>query len=340
MTRPDLPLVVFGYAAPDATVDAKLRMTEFAILLGKLAGIDLAVTALPSYERVAQLIHKREIDLAWLSPIPFISLQRAKRIIPLVSHHRGGRTSYCSAVIVPASSRVRSVGGLAGKRAGWVDRYSASGFALPRIQMAAMGLDVRTAFRGQRFYGTHEAVVRAVVEERVDFGATYVRLDRKGAVQRGPWSAMAPKYAEGFRVLATFGEIPSDVIAARSDLETGVRERIVKAFVQLAKNPRGKELIGSIFGAEDFRRPTAEGYEVLRGATASAVEEGLLEADDDPDFGSDLKKVAERVDQTLQMPMRSRADSTQEAEIIEEVEAPTPAPAPTARARVPRPTRK
>lgn len=304
--KSDLQLVVFGYAAPEVSLDAKMRMTDFAILMGKLAGIDLAVTALPSYERVAQLIHKREIDLAWLSPIPFISLQRSKRVIPLVSHHRGGRTSYCAAVIVPASSRMRSVMGLAGKRAGWVDRYSASGFALPRIQMAAMGLDVRRAFRGQRFYGTHEAVVRAVVEERVDFGATYVRMDRKGDVQRGPWSTMGPKYEEGVRVLATFGEIPSDVIAARSDLDAGVRERIVKAFVQMAKDPCGKQLILGVFGAEDFRRPNAEGYEVLRGATAGAVEAGLLEADEEVDYEQDVKKVFQRVDQTLALRIRQK----------------------------------
>ena len=172
--------------------------------------------------------------------------------------------------------------------------------------MAAMGLNVRHAFRGQRFYGTHEAVVRAVVDERVDFGATYVRVDKKGVIQRGPWSAMEPKYAEGVRVLTTFGEIPSDVIAARSDLDPGVRERVVKAFVQMAKDPVGKQLIQDVFGAEDFRRPSAEGYESLRNATADAVEAGLLDADEEVDYEQDVKKVFQRVDQTLQLRIRQK----------------------------------
>ncbi len=307
-------LIVFGYAAPEASAEAKRRMTDLAIRLGKLAGTDVGMTALPSYERVAQLVHKGEIDLAWLSPIPFIALMRGKSVVPLVSQYRVGRNSYHGAIIVAASSRVRSPTGLKGKRAAWVDKHSASGFVLPRIQLAAMGVDPRTAFSGQRFYGSHQAVVKAVASGKADFGATYVQLGKQGAIADGPWTHV-PGLGSSIRVLAIFGEIPSDVIAARGDLPAAGRDRLTRAFLQLAKDPKGKELVREVFGADDFRRPSVASYEELRNAAAGAVEDGLLDA------GAGERGAAEAsADKTQPIQVRRRADSTQEAEIIEVIE--------------------
>ncbi len=308
-TRSEVDLIVMGYSAPSANVEAKRRMTEFAIMLGHLAMIDVSMTALPSYERVAQLIYKGEIDLAWLSPIPYISLARRESVVPIVSHHRGGNAHYHGAIIVHASSRVRTLAGLKKARAAWVDRHSASGFVLPRIELWEAGIDPRAMFSSQRFYGSHEAVVRAVAEGRADFGATYVQLAANGSVKSGSWSSMG-KLASQVRVLATFGEIPSDVIVARSNIQPKAREIITKAFLGMAKVTQGKQMIQDVFGADDFRKPALASYERLRDAAAGAVEDGLLEIDEDQvDDGSS--------DRTMEIAPRPRADSTSEADVLE-----------------------
>jgi ABC-type phosphate/phosphonate transport system substrate-binding protein len=171
---------------------------------------------------------------------------------------------------------------LVGSRAAWVDKYSAAGFVLPRIQLAAMGVDPRTAFPEQRFYGSHTGVVRAVAEGLADFGATYVRLGKKGEVVSGPWS-LSPTLATSVRVLTTFGEIPADVIAARADLSVPVRERVIAGFARLIREPLGRDLARRVFGADDFRRPALASYELLRNVVADALEEGLLEVDEELD---------------------------------------------------------
>jgi phosphonate transport system substrate-binding protein len=293
-SKSGVDLAVFGYSAPSTTTTAKQNMTDFALLFGQLAGLDIAVTALPSYERVTQMIHKKEIDLAWLSPIPFIALHRSRSVVPLASPHRHGKGTYHGAIIVHAKSKIASIEDLRKKRAAWVDRHSSTGFVMPRIELLVQGLDPREAFGGQHFYGTHEAVATAVADKRADFGATWVSLDGRNKVLRGPWSAN-PKIAAEIRVLATFGEIPADVLAMRSDLDANTRGRLERAVLEIGKTAQGKKLIDAVFGADDFKKTQLASYEELREQAAEAAAEGLLEPEEEIE---EVQTVFQAVDRT------------------------------------------
>ena len=316
--RAQLDLVVFGYASPDDGPGARARVSEFALLIGEAAGIDIRIAPFPSYERVAQLLHKKDLDVAWLGPIPYIALERKGTAIALARQHLAGRAHYHSAIIVNAQSGIRSLARLKGLRAAWVDRHSASGFVMPRIQLAALGVDPRTAFSEQRFYGSHEGVVRAVAEGLADFGGTYVRLDQNGAIVHGPWSQM-PRYVRHIKTLSKFGEIPSDVIVARADLDPDIARRLQASLLGVAKDPRGRTLIRQTFGADDFRKPDPTAYETLRALTADAAAEGLLDAEEAID-DEEIEEVDMLSDAlTTEIPV-ARLDETMEAEIVEVVE--------------------
>jgi phosphate/phosphite/phosphonate ABC transporter binding protein len=274
------PFLVFGYSAPDTTDEMRRSMTELAMLLSAFASLDIAVSPLPSYDRVTQLIHKGKLDLAWVSPIPYIALVRSESVVPLVSPYRGG-TNYHGALIVSSQSKLTGLESLLGTRAAWVDRHSAAGFVIPRLELVAAGLDVKTAFSSQRFYGSHEAVARAVAVGAADFGATFVRLSQNGAVVGGPWKAM-PGLEASLRIFATFGEIPPDVIAASASLQPDIRERIRSALLSLERDPRGAQLLSAVFGADALRPATTQGYEELRAAALAAKEDHLLEIEPPP----------------------------------------------------------
>jgi ABC-type phosphate/phosphonate transport system substrate-binding protein len=189
---------------------------------------------------------------------------------------------YHGAIIVPAKSTVGDLASLKGKTAAWVDRYSAAGFVVPRIELAKAGLDVKTAFASQRFYGSHEAVARAVAAGAADFGATFVRLAANGAVVSGPWSG-APGLEESLRIFATFGEIPPDVLTATAALHPDVRERVRKALLSIADDTRGKQLLKAVFGAESLREASTDGYEALRTSAMGAAQEQLLDIEEEID---------------------------------------------------------
>jgi phosphate/phosphite/phosphonate ABC transporter binding protein len=272
MATPDR--IVFGHAARESASAVGTQMRAFAAVLSKQARAEVTIIEAADYEKLATLVDAEKVDLAWLPPIPFIALDRKKAAVPLVSHHRGGRAEFHSVIVVAADSRIRTPVGLKGKRAAWVDPFSAAGYAMPRIQLAALGVDPRTAFAGERFLGSHDAVVRAVIGGKADFAATYAGLDRWGAPIRGPW---IPWAKDSLRVVTTFGVIPADVIAARATMDAAQREKLTRALIAASYDKKGNPLVRQIFGIDEFRRWTAASYELLSEAVADATEEGLLE---------------------------------------------------------------
>lgn len=266
--------LTFGYAAPEATDEAKTAMNELLARVSAAAGHEITASPQDAYDAVAQAIHKGELDLAWVSPIPFIALLRNESVVPLVSPQRGG-THYHGALVVSADSHIGDLATLEGKRAAWVDRFSAAGFVVPRIELAKVGID-KQKLGPQTFYGSHMAAMQAVANGEADFGATFVRLAPNGAIVGGPWIGN-PELERRLRIFATFGEIPPDVVVARNDLPLNARERVREAFLSLTDDARGAEMLMAIFGAEGMFVPNTERYEPLREEALAAVKEQMLE---------------------------------------------------------------
>jgi phosphonate transport system substrate-binding protein len=271
-------LVVFGYVATDTTEAHRERMTAFAAALSKLAKVEIAVCRAKNYTEITELVLRHQVDFAWLPPVPYIALSRREAVEPLVSLVRDGHSEFFSVLVVRSDSDIKSPRDLLGKRAAWVDPHSASGYVLPRIGLSAVGVDPRTAFREERFYRSHEKLVRAVTDRRADFGATYGGLESSGALTRGAWAAA--ELSGKVTVLATFGAIPPDVIAARSDLATYVSESLTHALTHTRSESALEALAKELFGATEFRRGTPEGYLEFCRATMRASEEGLLEGEE------------------------------------------------------------
>jgi phosphate/phosphite/phosphonate ABC transporter binding protein len=267
-------MVVFGYVAAAPSPSATERMAQFSIELGKLASVEIVILEAKSYDDLAACVHRHEVDVAWLPPIPFLALERRSEVVPIVSNQRDGATAYNSVLIVHAGSLDYEPGDLVGKRAAWVDPRSAAGYVLPRIELAEESVDLG-AFAAEKFFGSHEAVATAVLERRADFGATYAGFDLEGVLLRGPWMDL-PNGEESVRVLAAFGAIPGDCIAARTDIVASVREKIIGALVRISHDKNNRLLLRDVFGIDEFRRWHSGSYDGLREATMHAAERGLL----------------------------------------------------------------
>ncbi len=277
-------VLVFGYAAHGASTAMRDRIAQFSRVLGGLAKAELAVYEATSYEDLAQAMVRGDVDFAWLPPLAFVALERRNAVVALVSAKRGGDTAFHSAIIVARASDLHEPEDLAGARAAWVDRYSASGYVVPRVGLAAVGLDPRIAFAEERFWHSHEAVVRAVVAGRADFGATYAGVGVNGEITRGPWMDVRGA-DEAIRVLVRFGAIPGDVVAASSGLLGPTRDALTRALLAISREPEHRLLLSDAFGVDEFRRWVSAGYDALRRLAEDASKRGLLEAveDEDPD---------------------------------------------------------
>jgi phosphonate transport system substrate-binding protein len=275
--------VRYGIVAPKGGTKATLAK-EFAERLAVSSKLEIETAFADSYDALAAMLSTGKVTVAWLPPIPFIALERARIAVPLVGHHRGGHARFDAVLVVRKGSTDRTLYALRGKRAAWVDPLSAAGYVLPRIQLAALGIDPRTVFASERFYGSHEAAIRAVMDDKADVAGTFARVDEADTIVRGGWSEV-PGATEATRVCARFGAIPADVTAAHRDVTPQAREAITAALVSLSADSQVRPLLRDLFGVDDFRPWTGGDYESLRSAMSDAASRGLLDAVDTPTEG-------------------------------------------------------
>lgn len=274
-----MELLVFGYVSRGASDATRARMADFTELLGKAIDREVAIFDATNYEDLGAAIGSGYVDVAWLPPIPLIKVQQESAIVPLVAHHRDGKSDFHSALIVKADAPFTTVMDLKGARAAWVDKDSASGYVMPRIGLSKLGLDPSTSFAAERFCGSHESVVRALAAGECDFGATYSGEDEHGTITRGPWlgdTAGGP--SPEMRVLARFGAIPGDTTAASAVLSAGLRERIAIELQAMSTDRRNRALLRRVLGVDEFRPWEASGHDALRGLTEEARKAGVIRA--------------------------------------------------------------
>lgn len=268
----ELTRVVFGLVvtSPDDLVVASLA--ELASWMREHTSVDIEPNPSPTYTALASSVRGGSSDVAWLPPVVYARL--AEAVTPLGCILRDGRAIYSAAVIVLEESSIRSLSDLERVRAGWVDPWSAAGFVVPRIELARAGVDPSRAFRTEHHYGSHRDVVDALVRGDCDVVATYARVKEEGAELEGAWSAVDGIHV---RVLATFGPIPADVIAARRNLDLSTYERVLDALRKACADDAARPLVRAVFGGSELREGVEPGHETLRRALERAMANGLFD---------------------------------------------------------------
>lgn len=260
--------ILFGLVVP-AAKDAE-RIEALTKLLGETANLTVERYHAPSYEALATEVREGRVDVAWLPPIVYVRL--ADVVTALGSIERGGQSTYEAALVVRGDSRIKTLDALRGTRAGWVDPWSAAGFVMPRMKLALLGIDPRTVFRTETFHGSHRATMQALADGACDVAGAYARADEKGNVSSGAWSEVE---GADVRVLATFGAIPPDVIAARKDLPD--HDRLSAAMRSLSTTEASRAIVHAVFDGDVGLGGLADGYEALEKALTMASGRGLFD---------------------------------------------------------------
>ncbi len=202
------------------------RLEELCSRLARALGLQVRAVQSKSYEELGREMADGRVELAWLPPVVASRLGQAGRVLPLALPLRRGKATFFTALFAREDSPIASLDQLANARAAWVDPSSASGYAVIRAALRSTGRRVSHAFGTERFEGSHQAVVRAVLEGRADVGATYCQREPGGGVLRGGWGDAKVK------VLLDYGPIPSDILAVGMKVPGPVIHRLRQLIVQ------------------------------------------------------------------------------------------------------------
>lgn len=234
--------------------DSRFALDGLCVALTKM--LDMPVHGINSatYEDLATELERDRVDYAWMSPTLVILLNERIQLRPLLSAVREERTEYNSALFVDGAKPYKFMEELRGSTVAWVDVTSAAGYLLPRLQLAARGIDPTRFFGKELFVHSHTEVVRAVLSGAADVGATYGQRPTDGEpIKRAGFIDVAPD--RHVRVLEWSRPIPNDVIVGHGLLPKPEQREFSNAILTLCESDHGRRLLYNAFHAERFVTP-------------------------------------------------------------------------------------
>jgi phosphate/phosphite/phosphonate ABC transporter binding protein len=239
-------------AAPRRGTPAREHLDGFCAALAGALGAQVSAREFPHYRDLLDAMHAGLVDLAWLPPVVALRATARGRTVPIALPVRGGSAYYSTALFARPDSPIQGLSDISGARAAWVDRQSAAGYIVIRASLRQRGVDVDKVFASEQFYGSHAAVVQAVMGGAADVGASFVHLDpRRSKPRRAGWGAAA------VTMLATAGPIPGDVIAATIRMPVSAI-RAVQRVLLTPPTDEFRSATTALFQAEGFVEATSE----------------------------------------------------------------------------------
>ncbi|MEW6431031.1 MAG: phosphate/phosphite/phosphonate ABC transporter substrate-binding protein [Myxococcota bacterium] len=246
------------FLSPGTMSEAHQRLGEY---LSKSLGVPVEIAVGDSYGDSIERLARGEFDLVELSPLAYATAAERVKLNCLVQSIADGSATASGYIFVRDDSSRKTLEDLRGGTLGFVDPMSTSGYLYARKLLKDRGLDLQKDFARVEFLGNHEAVLLAVMEGRVDAGATY----------QGAFGAL--KRSKGvdpltFRVVAKTLRTPRDIFCVRPEVPDEVAQAIREAMLALTGRDRaGREILGPL-NINGFRVADDHAYDEVRAVAA------------------------------------------------------------------------
>ena len=237
--------------------EAKARVHALVAALGASLDATIELHQAANYRALVAALREGLVHFAWLPPLSAALAKREHSITPVAISVRSGASSVMTALFTLRSSKIVSLADLQWVRVAWVDRDSASGYAVVRHALRSAGVVLTDAFRDELFVRSHAEVRRAVKDGRADVGATCFHAE--GGRLRIATSGHEVNIGlddDEVRLLCEAGPIPADIFAAHRSVPPRVIAAIDKALVHAGAPGALKARAMVVMRADDFARPT------------------------------------------------------------------------------------
>ena len=170
----------FALTPSEETTDQQMKRS--AQVIQRLEK-DLDMRVVPytagDYVSIVEAMRAKKVDVAWLGSFSYVLAVQEAGAEAFVAGVRKstGKASYTSLIFVRGDAPYQSVMDLKGKSFAFVDPASTSGHLFPRAGMMKLGIaDPASFFSQVVFAGAHDAAQLAVLNRRVDAGASNDRV--------------------------------------------------------------------------------------------------------------------------------------------------------------------
>lgn len=238
-------------------------------ILQKKLALDVQPFVATDYTGVVEALRADKLDIAFLSPASYVLAKREADVKVILKSHRKGLPYYYAAIITHADSGIRTLKDLLNKTFAFGDPLSTTGHVFPRKMFKESGIDPTKDFKNIIYSGGHDATVLAVLNRKVDAGATFANFtDGKDAA----WIQYLknPEEQKKIRAIAYSEPIPADNLVVSANVDGALAEKIKEIFSELGRDPTGKKMLRDLYQIDGFVPATDQDYDSVREAFAIA----------------------------------------------------------------------
>jgi phosphonate transport system substrate-binding protein len=238
-------------------------------LLQKKLGMEVRPFVATDYTGVIEALRVNKLDIAFLTPASYVLARNEANVRVVLKSERKGSPYYYAAIITRVDSGIKRLEDLRGKTFAFGDPLSTSANVFPRKMLSERGIDPVRDFKQVLYSGGHDATVLAVLNRKVDAGATYANSpDSKDSA----WVRYLknPEDVKKIHAIAFSEPIPADNLVINGSLDERIAKRVEEIFLELSRDASGKKMLRDLYQIDGFVPATDKDYDSVRQAFAAA----------------------------------------------------------------------
>jgi phosphonate transport system substrate-binding protein len=238
-------------------------------ILQSRLGMEVQAFVAADYTGVVEALRGNKLDIAFLTPASYVLAKNEANVKVILKSERRGSPFYYAAIITRADSGIKTLEDLRGKTFAFGDPLSTSANVFPRKMFHERGIDPVRDFKQVLYSGGHDATVLAVLNGKVDAGATYANSPDSTDTA---WTRYLkrPEDAKKIRAIAFSEPIPADNLVVNANLDERIASKVEEIFLELSREPKGRQMLKDLYQIDGFLPATDKDYDSVRQAFAVA----------------------------------------------------------------------
>lgn len=242
--------IVFGINPFTSPAEIKTMYVPILERIFASMGMKARTIIVKDYNALTTQIKKGSIDAGWFSPFAYVKARKEAGVIPVATPMVNGETYYNGYIICRKDAGINNIEDLKGKTFSYVDKNSASGYLYARHIMAENNLNPDSIFEKVFFAGSHDNVIKNVLEGQAIAGATYNEAWNK-AKETG-------LNMDELMIIAKTDNIQKDAIALNPNMDVQLVDKIKMGFKEF------QDFSGIDTPVEGFVLSKDEDYDLIR----------------------------------------------------------------------------
>lgn len=254
--------IVMSFVPSGDTEEILSSGEALARLLEEETGLQVQTNVATSYAAVVEAMGAGQAHVGWLATFSYLLAHQKHGVEAHLATVRFGAPFYTGQIFVSKESGITQLAELEGKRFCFTDPLSTSGTIIPRVELAAAGVDPDTELQ-VTFAGSHNNAVLGVHRGECDGGASFVDARRSVAKE-------TPEVMDTVVVIHESPPIPNDSVSFSKDLPAETRDQIVNALLKISETEAGKAALETLYEIEALQKVDDSFYDEFRASLEAA----------------------------------------------------------------------